>query len=172
MDGAARMKATEDTSVNAGGRPDNPLKTKLSSILTADLADARREAIERLRTLHPKLKPRAITERLGGAPMDRSPSWLTVDFWSEQIDLVLLAGIQAGKAGRDQAIERIRSVWPTIDAEALGQRMEKLASNGLPAYMQEKFWTPEMDRILIAGLQNGTQGQQARSIGSSGCIQS
>jgi hypothetical protein len=102
-----------------------------------------------------------VTERLGGAPMDRSPSWLTVDFWSEQIDLVLLAGIQAGKAGRDQAIERIRSVWPTIDAEALGQRMEKLASNGLPAYMQEKFWTPEMDRILIAGLQNGTQGQQA-----------
>lgn len=160
MGGAARMKATEETSVNAGGRPDNSLKTKLSSILKADLAEARREALERLRTLHPRLKPKAITERLGGAPMGGSPSWLTVSFWSEQIDLVLLAGIQGGKAGRDQAIERIRLVWPAIDAEALGQRMERLASNGLPAYLQEKFWTPEMDRILIAGLQDGTRGQQ------------
>ena len=154
------MRRAEETSVNGGGRQDSFWSDWLSPIRTADLPEARRQALERLRTLHPKLRPKGINERLGGAHVGRYRSWLTVDFWSQEIDLVLLAGVQGGKGGRHQAIERIRSVWPAIDAEALAQRMEKLASNGLPAYLQQKFWTPEMDRILIGGLQDGMQGQQ------------
>lgn len=155
-------ETSEGDECDRGGRAASFWSDRLNPVSAANLGEARQQAFERLRTLYPKLKPKAINERLvDGTPVGRYPSWLTTDFWNEEIDFVLLVGMQGGKAGRDQAIERIRSVWPAIDREALRQRMEKLATAALPAYLQEKFWTPEMDRILIAGLQDGTQGQQA-----------
>ncbi len=156
------MKRAGETNVNGGNRPDNLWTVHLRRIVIADFGeggDARLQALERLRTLHSKLKPEAIARRLETA--GHAPRWLAADFWIEELDWVLLEGIQSGKRGRSDAIEGIRAVWPAIDAEALSERMQKLALNGLPAYLQDKFWTPEMDRILVGGLKDGTQGEQA-----------
>ena len=110
-------ETSEGDECDRGGRAASFWSDRLNPVSAANLGEARQQAFERLRTLYPKLKPKAINERLvDGTPMGRYPSWLTTDFWNEEIDFVLLAGMQGGKAGRDQAIERIRSVWPAIDA--------------------------------------------------------
>jgi len=161
MSAAAWVRLVEQGDVNGGSRPASFWSDLLSPFQTEDLAEARRQALERLRALYPKLRPDAIAERLRGAPAGWPPSWLGEGFWSKEIDLVLLSGTQGGKVERSEAIIRIRRIWPKIDAQALSERMEQLASEGLPAYLQDKFWTPEMDGILKAGLKDGRQGQQA-----------
>lgn len=118
------------------------------------------QAVEKMRVLHPKLKIEAITERLEGAGSENKPSWLRAEFWEEEIDLVLLEGIQRGAKGRDEAIAKIHTCWPKIGAEVLKGRLEELASSELPAYLQDEFWAGGLDRILLAGLKQGRQGEK------------
>lgn len=161
MSAAAWVRLGEQSNVNGASRPVSSCADRLNPLPPCDFAEAHRQAFERLRILHPKLKPEAIAERLRGARAGQSPSWLTVGFWSKEIDLVLLSGTQGGQVDRAAAIDRIRRVWPRIEAQALSERMEELALDGLPAYLQDRFWTAEMDGLLDAGLKDGRPGQQA-----------
>jgi hypothetical protein len=114
------------------------------------------KAIDTMRALHPKLKKLStIQKRIeGSADANGLRTWMTIDFWKKEIDLTLIEGIYGGKLKRAQAIERIRAVWPELDAEALSRRMEQLASASQPEWFRKSFWN-SLDPILLAGMKLG-----------------
>lgn len=117
--------------------------------------NGRGKAIEKLRTLHPKLKKlNTIEKRLDGVAPSGLAIWMTAEFWKKEIDLALIEGIYSGKKKRPETLERIRAVWPELDGEALRERMEKLASDSQPEWFQKSFWD-RLDPILLAGMKQG-----------------
>src|SRR5262249_41757843 len=119
------------------------------------------QALERMRALHPKLNIETIKKRLDGTGTDHPPGWLNPNFWMDEIDLALLEGIQFGSREQQEAIARIRALWPQLSVEGLTDRMEEVATNDLPAYLCDDFWVGGLDRILLSGLKQGAQGAKA-----------
>src|SRR4029077_16900703 len=62
-------------------------------------------------------------------------------------------------AAKHAAVDRIRSVWPKLTPPWLFERMEEVARLGLPRWMEQAFWAPERDPILLSGLRNASQCQ-------------
>ena len=121
-----------------------------------DLARGRSE--ELMRTLRPKLKASAIRAKLALTTPEGSPLWMTVAFWVNQIDLVLLEGIHNGRHGQSDVIRRLCDTWPELGPNILKERMEELANRGLPNFLHENFWREEgIDSVLLAGLKAGGQ---------------
>ena len=108
-----------------------------------------------MRTLHPKLKPNAVQKKLAPRSPDGSPCWMTVEFWLDEIDFVLLEGIFNGRAGQTEAIERLCCTWAKLDSKELRNRMEELAIKGLPNFLQDDFWQEELDTMLLDGIAAG-----------------
>jgi hypothetical protein len=122
--------------------------------------NAKDEAIDKLRALHPKLKkPKAIQKRLDGSTPDGLAIWLTPEFWKREVDLTLIEGIFGGRAKRPQVIQRIQAVFPEFDGEGLRQRMETLAAETQPEWFQKNFWEG-LDPILLAGMRQGKAGER------------
>ena len=122
--------------------------------------NAKDEAIDKLRALHPKLKKaNAIQKRLDGITRGGLAVWLTPEFWKREIDLTLIEGIYGGKAKRSQAIERIQAVFPEFDAKGLLHRMETLAAESQPAWFQKNLWQ-HLDPVLLAGMRQGKAGER------------
>jgi hypothetical protein len=80
---------------------------------------------------------------------------MTVEFWLGEIDLVLLEGIFSGRAGQTEVIERLCSTWAKLDSRELRNRMEELATTGLPPFLQDDFWQEELDTMLLDGIAAG-----------------
>src|SRR5262249_35029974 len=118
------------------------------------------QAVETMRALHPKLNIETIRKRLEGTDPDHPPSWSNADFWRDEIDLALLDGIHDGSKGQSIALDRIITIWPKLDRDVLRARMEELALDALPEYLREKFWTGELDRILLEGIRQGKLGER------------
>lgn len=85
--------------------------------------------------------------------------WLSLEFWEQQVDRVLIQGIFARNVTQDEVVQRIRSVWPKLSIAWLGARMEEVARSGLPRWMDQTFWTAHVDPILTSGLRNASQCQ-------------
>jgi hypothetical protein len=60
---------------------------------------------------------------------------------------------------QDEVVQRVRSVWPKLSISWLGARMEEVARSGLPRWMDQTFWTAQVDPILTSGLRNASQCQ-------------
>jgi hypothetical protein len=84
---------------------------------------------------------------------DEVPAWMSSEFWQLEVDKVLIQGIFARNVPKDEVVERVRSVWPRLSSSWLGARMEEVARTGLPRWMDQTFWTAEVDPILLAGIQ-------------------
>jgi hypothetical protein len=85
------------------------------------------------------------------------PAWVSSEFWQQEIDKVLIQGIFARNVEKDQAVDRVRSVWPELSSSWLGARMEEVARTGLPRWMDKTFWTAEVDTILLSGIRQAGQ---------------
>ena len=85
--------------------------------------------------------------------------WLSLEFWQHEVDKVLIQGIFARNVTQDEVVQRIRSVWPKLSISWLGARMEEVAQSGLPRWMDQTFWTAQVDPILTSGLRNASQCQ-------------
>jgi hypothetical protein len=122
--------------------------------------NAKNEAIDKLRALHPKLKKApAIQKRIDGITLNGLAVWLTPEFWKREIDLTLIEGIYGGRAKRPGVIQRIQAVFPEFDAEGLRERMETLAAESQPEWFQKNFWQ-RLDPILLAGMRQGKAGER------------
>lgn len=84
---------------------------------------------------------------------DRVQPWLTLEFWQQEIDNVLIQGIFGRSTSRSSAVDRIHSVWPGLSASWLFDRMEEVARAGLPHWIQNEFWVAEVDPILRVGIE-------------------
>ena len=122
----------------------------------------KRLAESRLRSLHPlpegkshystdfEKRLRKIFEKQSA---DWSPPWLKLEFWQQEIDNVLIQGIFGRSASKSSAVDRIHSVWPSLSPSWLFDRMEEVARAGLPQWIQDEFWTAEVDPILRVGVE-------------------
>lgn len=85
--------------------------------------------------------------------------WLSLEFWQHEVDKVLIQGIFVRNVTQDEVVQRIRSVFPKLSISWLGARMEEVARSGLPRWMDQAFWTAQVDPILTSGLRNASQCQ-------------
>lgn len=125
----------------------------LDGIVGADIRDSgEKHALEQMRALHPQLKTTAVQKKLAQRSPDGSPLWMTLEFWLDEIDSVLLEGIFSGRAGQTEAIERLCRTWGKLNRRELDNRMEELATQGLPRFLQDDFWQEELDAVLLDGI--------------------
>ena len=88
---------------------------------------------------------------------DHPPPWLTLEFWQQEIDSVLVQGIFGRSGSKASIVDRIHSVWPKLSAAWLLDRMEEVARDGLPQWVQNDFWAEEVDPILLTGLERANR---------------
>src|ERR1700678_2664872 len=123
-------------------------------------------AHERVKALHPLPQgkdryPRDFEKWL--AKVFEKPSedgiapWLSLEFWQHEVDKVLIQGIFARDVTQDEVVQRVRLVWPKLSISWLGARMEEVARTGLPRWMDQAFWTTEIDPILHSGIRYAGQ---------------
>ncbi len=75
-------------------------------------------------------------------------------------ELLLLKAINQGVDQRLETIAELRARNPEWTTEVIEQRMEELARRQLPDWYGNDFWTSEMDRILLAGVRGGLEGER------------
>ena len=116
----------------------------------------------RLRSLHPLPEGKShystdfekrLRKTFEKQSADWVPPWLTLEFWQQEIDNVLIQGIFGRSTSKSSAVDRIHSVWPGLSASWLFDRMEEVARAGLPQWIQDEFWTAEVDPILRVGVE-------------------
>jgi len=120
----------------------------------------------RLRALHPlsegkdhhstdfeKRLRKVFEKQSDGHP----PQWLTLEFWQQEVDSVLVQGIFGRSGSKAIVVDRIHAVWPDLSAAWLLRRMEEVARQGLPQWVQNEFWAEEVDPILLAGLERANR---------------
>src|SRR5665213_250516 len=116
----------------------------------------------RLRSLHPLPEgknhhstdfEKRLRKIFDKQSMDYMQPWLTLEFWQQEVDNVLIQGIFGRSASKSSAVDRIHSVWPGLSLPWLHDRMEEVARCGLPHWIQNEFWAVEIDPILRVGIQ-------------------
>jgi hypothetical protein len=158
-------------STKHGGKESAAWTRELGIILLDGIGDNRQgkqEAQERVKALHPlpqgkERYPKDLEKWLAKVfdkPSEDGVSpWLTLAFWQQEVDKVLIQGIFARNVTQDEVVQRIRSVWPKLSISWLGARMEEVARTGLPRWMDQAFWATEIDPILLSGLRNASRCQ-------------
>jgi hypothetical protein len=152
------------------GAQNNAVWPSDSAVLLLDGIEASGQgkslAEARLRALHPLTegKDRHSTDfekRLRKVfekrPDDHAPLWLTLEFWQQEIDNVLVQGIFGRRGSKASVVDRIHAVWSNLSAAWLLGRMEEVARQGLPRWVQNEFWAEEVDPILLAGLERANR---------------
>src|ERR1700676_616896 len=133
-----------------------------------DNRQGKQTAHERVKALHPlpqgkdhypKDFEKWLTKVFEKPSEDGVPPWLSLEFWQDEVDKVLIQGIFARNVTQDEVVQRVRSVWPKLSISWLGARMEEVARKGLPCWMDQAFWATEIDPILLSGLRNASQCQ-------------
>jgi hypothetical protein len=133
-----------------------------------DNTQGKQLAEERVKALHPlpqgkhrypKDFEKWLTKVFEKPSEDEVPAWVSLEFWQQQVDKVLIQGIFARNVTQDKVAQRIRSVWPKLSISWLGARMEEVARSGLPRWMDQKFWATGIDPILLGGIRNAGQCQ-------------
>src|ERR1700680_3559657 len=133
-----------------------------------DNTQGKQQAQGRVKALHP-LPPgkdcypkdfeKWLTKVFEKPSEDGVPSWLTLEFWQQEVDKVLIQGISARSVTQDEVVQRVRAVWPKLSISWLGARTEEVARTGLPRWMDQTFWAAGIDPILLSGLRNASQCQ-------------
>src|SRR5260370_2317440 len=154
-----------------GGKENAVSTRELDVILLDGIEDNRlgkNLAHERLKALHPlgqgkdryeKDCEKWLTKVVEKPSEDGAAPWLSLEFWQHEVDKVLIQGIFARNVTQDEVVQRVRSVWPKLSIVWLGARMEEVARTGLPRWIDQAFWTPEIDPILLSGLRNASESQ-------------
>ena len=118
-------------------------------------------AQERVKALHPLPQGRDryprdfekwLTKVFEKPSEDGLPPWLSLEFWRDEVDKVLIQGIFARNVAKDEVVDRIHAVWPKLSPSWLGARMEEVARTGLPRWMDQPFWSGQVDPILLTGI--------------------
>lgn len=76
------------------------------------------------------------------------------------IDGLLLKAINQGLDQRLETIAQLRDKNPEWTVEGIEKHLEELANQQLPDWFRNGFWTPEMDRILLAGARGGLEAER------------
>src|SRR5579863_2414186 len=53
------------------------------------------------------------------------PAWVSLEFWQQEVDKVLIQGIFARNVAKGDVVDRVHSVWPKLSIAWLCARMEE-----------------------------------------------
>jgi hypothetical protein len=156
----AVVKSDNTTDPTANGDRNVVLDGELHKILLAGIHagwEGQRKAIERVRQIRPNLSAEEIDGCMQALAADGLPPWLKREFWTAEMDQVLVTGIRGGVSAERKAITKILKLHPELRPEVAWSRLRHLRrakrENGHRGVPFE--WTSEMDSILAAGLQSG-----------------
>jgi hypothetical protein len=97
--------------------------------------------------------------------------------WTRELDVILLAGIEDNRQGKDLAHERVKALhplphgrdrYPKDFAKWLTKVFEKPSEDGVAPWLCLEFWKHEVDKALIQGIfaRNVTQDEVVQRIRS------
>ena len=145
---------------------------RISAVWTSDSSAVLLDGIEaneqgkklaeaRLRALHPLCEgkdhhstdfEKRLRKVFENGSADRVQPWLSLEFWQQEIDNVLVQAIFGRNGSKLSAVDRIHAVWAKLSPPWLRDRMEEVARAGLPQWVQNDFWVAEVDPILQVGI--------------------
>jgi hypothetical protein len=152
----------------SGGRPvtvppENPcdehrtigLDDEIRKILLGGMlrgCDGQRQALEQVCAMRPGVSAEEVDGWMQTLALEGLPQWLKADFWTPEMDQILLAGIREGVAGEIKAVGKIVRVRPDLRVEMVWARVRHLrALKGRTGRRGRPFeWAPEIDAALIA----------------------
>ncbi len=139
----------------------------LDAVISAGLAEAdfaTQLAAKWMKLLHPRLRENTIQSLVAASDIH------SIEFWRLEADHSLNGAVLSNGSVRQTAVTRIQTIWPKLEADQITERMEELASKGLPEWLQDDFWSkpvpPEkgvrgsLQQILTAGMKNGKRGER------------
>jgi hypothetical protein len=139
----------------------------LDAVISEGIAGADFEiqvAARWMKLLHPRLRENTIKSLVAASDIH------SVEFWRLEADRSLNGAVLSNGSVRQTAVMRIQTIWPKLDANQIAERMEQLATKGLPEWLQDDFWSkdvpPEkgvrgsLQQILTAGIKNGKRGER------------
>jgi hypothetical protein len=114
--------------------------------------DGQRKAIKRVHEMMPSLSVEEIDFHMQEIAADGIARWLKKgEFWTQELDQILLAGIREGKAGERKSIAKILRLHPELRTAVVWTRLGQLrrtksgeGHRGVPF-----SWTDELDTLLL-----------------------
>ena len=114
--------------------------------------DGQLKALKQVQQLMPALGVEAIDARMQRIAADGIPTWLKADeFWTTEMDDVLLMGIRQGRAGERNAVAKILRLRPGLRTAVVWRRLNRLRQRKVhPNHRASPFaWTEAFDTALL-----------------------
>ena len=111
----------------------------------------RREAIiAQVLVLDPALDRGDVVTKLNQLALNSLPAWVNADFWSREIDPILLIGIENANQEFKAALGRIQTLYPALLRSQIQQRHAcyRSGSRGTPEMPTKADWPPKADFML------------------------
>jgi hypothetical protein len=115
-------------------------------------SDGQLQAVEQVCAMRPDLNAEEVDGWMQALALEGLPEWLKRDFWTPEMDQILLAGIREGVAGEIKAVGKIVRVHPELRVEVVWARVRHLrARKGRKGRRGRPFeWASEIDAALMA----------------------
>ena len=106
--------------------------------------------IQRILELKPAYTRQDVVKRLNALALKSLPEWANSQFWIRHIDPILLGGIELGRQQVEDAVVKIRNLYPSVSAEAIHAhyRLYRWVDNRRPDRSVEDDWSIEAENIL------------------------
>lgn len=161
------MRAVANTVKETAPEMERRWAAAIEAVISEGIAAADFEtqlAARWMKLLHPRLRENTIKRRVATSDIQN------IEFWRLEVDRSLNGAVLSNGNVRHKAVARIQTMWPTLEADQIAARMEHLASNGLPEWLQRDFWSRELapeegvrgslQQILIAGIRGDKRREQ------------
>ena len=114
--------------------------------------EGQRQAVEQVRAMRPELSAEEIDGWMQALAVEGLPDWLKPNFWTAEMDQILLAGIREGVPGEIKAVGKIVRFHAELRVEIIWARVRHLrVLKGRKGRRGRPFeWAPEIDAALIA----------------------
>ena len=110
------------------------------------------KALQQVQQMMPSLSVEAIDTRMQRIAADGIPTWLKADeFWTTEMDNVLLKGIQQGRVGERNAVAKILRLCPGLRTAVVWRRLNRLRQRRVHSnHRASPFaWTEALDTALL-----------------------
>ena len=82
--------------------------------------------VDRLHAIWPNLSAAELLDRMQEVARDGLPQWLRNEFWPEQVDRILLTGLERANRFRREAIAKALKACPALQVGAVAKRVRTL----------------------------------------------
>jgi hypothetical protein len=114
---------------------------------------AKHAAVDRIRSVWPKLTPPWLCERMEEVARLGLPRWMDKRFWATEIDPILLSGLRNARQSQYEAVETVLHTFPQLHVGLIWDRLRRLQKQrpvGLKALAQGFAVLNDCDQRMAA----------------------